>query len=86
MPQIAQQDYLRIPIVDITAVTDAEKEIIREKVKQGIIFDCLLFLSSSTFAKVLSVNYVDESLTTPSSIDFYDAGNEKMVSIYLFEE
>lgn len=48
MPQIAQQDYIRIEIEDITALTDAEKAKIAEKVANGTIFDCLIVTSDYT--------------------------------------
>lgn len=86
MPQIAQQDYLLIRIADLTAVTDAEKEIIREKMKQGIIFDCLLLVAGSTFARVFSASYFHEDLIRPLGIDVYDSGNEQMVYIYVGEQ
>lgn len=54
MPQIAQQDYLKIQIEDLSNVTDAEKAIIREKVSQGIIFDCII-VSGELVAKVVSL-------------------------------
>lgn len=54
MPQVAQQDYLKIQIADLANVTDAEKATIREKVSQGIIFDCII-VSGEIVAKVVSL-------------------------------
>lgn len=54
MPQIAQQDYLYIPIVDMSSPTDAEKLAIRERIDRGVIFDCII-VSGAVMAKVISV-------------------------------
>lgn len=48
MPQIAQQDYIRIEIKNSLALTDAEKAEIAAKVANGTIFDCILVLGDST--------------------------------------
>lgn len=42
MPNIAQQDYLRIPVGEITSPTDAEKKLIKQYAEQGVIMDALI--------------------------------------------
>lgn len=42
MPQIAQQDYIRIPIADLTEMTDSEKAEIKKAIDNNTIFDCII--------------------------------------------
>lgn len=52
---IGQHDYTRIEIEDITALTDAEKAKIAEKVANGTIFDCLI-VTSDFISRVIGHN------------------------------
>ena len=64
MPQIAQQDYYKIVIVDPSNPTDDEKKEIREKIEQGIIFDCLFILGlGNVISRVVSYDMNNEELT-----------------------
>lgn len=40
--QIAQQDYLRVPMYDVTAPQNSEKKRLRELANQGVIFNVII--------------------------------------------
>lgn len=61
MPQIAQQDYLEIPIENIQALTDAEKAVVEEKILQGVIFDCI-FIYDGYRSRPVSYDYEGREL------------------------
>ena len=42
MPQIAQQDYIKLEIANISSLTEAEKEVIKKHIDNGTILDCLI--------------------------------------------
>lgn len=73
MPQIAQQDYIRIGIADIENPTDAEKAKIAAKVADGTIQDCLIEDGAGHTAKVIAfdANY----------IAFYDLGTSSIIDL-----
>lgn len=72
MPQIAQQDYIRIEIKNSLALTDAEKAEIAAKVANGTIFDCLIVTSDYT-SRV--VGHDD------TAISIANVGNEAILNI-----
>lgn len=42
MPQIAQQDYIVIKVVDVTLPTNDEKTALQKVVDNGTLFDCII--------------------------------------------
>lgn len=48
MPQIAQTDYLRLPIADSTQLTSDEKDILKRWVRDGVILDAVVTNSAAT--------------------------------------
>lgn len=42
MPQIAQQDYIVIKVVDISSPTNDEKAALQKVVDNGTLFDCII--------------------------------------------
>ena len=84
MPQAAQQDYLQVHIADIDQPTDAEKSVLLEKVKQGIIYDCDIIISGGAHTRVLA--YIPADDLSTANIILYDAGNDQMVTIDLSTE
>ncbi len=42
MPQIAQQDYIVIKVVDISSPTNDEKAALQKVVENGTLFDCII--------------------------------------------
>lgn len=42
MPQIAQQDYIVINVVDVSSPTDDEKAALQKVVDNGTLFDCII--------------------------------------------
>lgn len=42
MPQIAQQDYIKLEIDNISSLTEAEKKVIKKHIDNGTILDCLI--------------------------------------------
>ena len=76
MPQIAQQDYLRVEIENAYDITEAEKAQIKKLIENGTIFDVIFYLKPATFARVLSYD--------GSVITFYDpASSENLEVPYL---
>lgn len=55
MPQVAQQDYLRIAIANPGAPTDEEIAQIQKHVQQGTIWDVLVEINGA-YGRVLSVS------------------------------
>ena len=47
MPQVAQQDYIRLAVADPTALTAEEKAHIKKHVQQGTIWDVLVEIEHS---------------------------------------
>ena len=69
MPQIAQQDYIRIEIEDASALTDAEKAKLAAKVAEGTIFDCIIVYEDSE-SRVVGSDAINKI------VYFYDCANE----------
>lgn len=55
MPNIAQQDYLRIEVADFKNPTASEIALIKKSVEQGTIFDALIVSENQT-SKVIGAN------------------------------
>ena len=74
MPQSAQQDYIRIEIADITALTDAEKAQIAAKVANGTIFDCII-VNGGVEGRVIGCD------ATGDLVYFFDTTSEQINSL-----
>lgn len=76
MPQIAQQDYLRIAIADLEAPTAEEKAEIQKHVQNGTIWDCLIAYSAETpVSRVVAITEGDQS------IFIFDTGTEAIIAV-----
>lgn len=60
MPQIAQQDYLRVEISDLANLTEEEVQKINELHNRGTLMDALI-VTEDSFCKILvdSIDYND---------------------------
>ncbi len=86
MPQIAQQDYIRLHINDINLLTDAEKAGLKKIIANGTLFDCIIE-SQGVFYRVNSyempkgvdtnayINLASDELIT-IEIDYSDGGDD----------
>jgi len=68
MPQIAQQDYIRIEIGDNTALTDTEKAELAAKVANGTIFDCIIVCEGGE-GRVMACDATDKGVYYYDPID-----------------
>lgn len=55
MPQVAQQDYIRIAVDNLSLPTAEERAEIRKHVQNGTIWDAIIADSDGAFGRVLSV-------------------------------
>ena len=56
MPQVAQQDYLRIEVADVTQLSADEKKQINDAAERGVLLDALVVAESGDESRVIAVN------------------------------
>lgn len=82
MSQIAQQDHLYVPIVDLEEPTQEEKEELLRKVKNGTILDTVLVEASSGHQlKILGFRHTSDSVV----VWIYSPYEEAITPILLAE-
>lgn len=74
MPNIAQQDYLRIAIEDIEELTASEKAEIRRAAENGVVMDVILYNPTS-----MSESRIISHTPTHKTVVFYDWANAEVV-------
>lgn len=74
MPQVAQQDYLRISVENSGTLTAEEKRQIKETAERGVLLDALIVCDGEE-SRVISVHKDDERAA------IYSLGNEEIVTI-----
>lgn len=89
MPQIAQQDYLRIPVYDITSIRESSEEIgaIRKYAEAGLIMDVILEVDvegeGGEHGKEEIRPLCHDNLN--KTVTVYSSAEETMVTIYYGE-
>ena len=79
MSQVAQQDYIRIPVADFSNTTESERASIKERVEQGTILDAYLEDADGRIARVIGVDETSGYVYIPN------IGTEEIIGI-LFDE
>lgn len=79
MPQIAQQDYIRITIADFENITDAEKAEVKKAIANGTIFD-VLFVVGTTEVSTSRVVEVWENESV-YDVAFFVSGSLEAIEI-----
>lgn len=59
MPQIANQDYLTIPIANLSSLTSDEKALLRAKIAENTILDAVVSVSG-VLSRVIGVDPTNE--------------------------
>lgn len=65
MPQIAQQDYIKLEIANTSNLTEAEKEVIKKHIDNGTIWDIIISENVDTetvFYRVVGLSKVDNEV------------------------
>lgn len=63
MPQIAQQDYVRLSIADLSNLTEDEKKKIRDLHERGILMDALLEVADGDLTMRVVTDAIGEADT-----------------------